>query len=196
MPCQNVDDILTFISASNYFTSLDMKSSYHQIPVRAEDQEKTAFVTTDSLYHWLRLPFGLKTAGATYNRAMFFIFKDMINKEILVYLDDILIFSKTFDQHLQTLRKVIRRLSDHRFKLNPIKCLFSLREITYLGYTINKFGFAPDPEKIKAVVEFPVPKNVKDVQAFIGLTSFYRKFIQNFSRIAKPLSLLTKLLAA
>ena len=191
-PLHNIEDILTFIGPSNYFTSLDLKSGYYQIPINEADAEKTAFVTPEGLWEFKVMSMGLKTAPLTFQRLINEALDGLLNTKVLVYLDDILIFSSTFEDHLATLEEVFKRLKEYNLQLNLVKCLFGLSEITYLGFTFNKHGMTPDPSNITCILNCSRPLTVKQLLSFLGMASFYRKFIPGFSSIAKALIQLTK----
>ncbi|XP_011699787.1 PREDICTED: uncharacterized protein LOC105457055 [Wasmannia auropunctata] len=156
------------------------------------DKCKTAFSTPYGHYEFNRMPFGLKNAPATFQRAMNSILAGIQGIRCLVYLDDIVIYGPSLQEHNRRLIEVLNRLREHNLKLQSNKCEFLRKEVTYLGHIITEDGIKPDPEKLRAVREFPVPKKVKDIQSFLGLAGYYRKFIENFSKIAKPLTKLTR----
>lgn len=191
-PLPRIDDSLAALDGSGYFTCLDLKSGYHQIEINEDDRPKTAFVTCDGLFEWRVMPFGLTNAPATFQRTMDVVLSGLKFNTCLVYLDDILIFSKTFDDHLLRLGKVLRRLSDANLTLNLAKSKFCLPQITYLGHVVGQDGLQPDPDKIAAVREFPVPKDVTGVRSFLGLCSYYRRFIDKFANRATALTRLLK----
>ncbi|KMQ85846.1 enzymatic polyprotein endonuclease reverse [Lasius niger] len=191
-PLPNITDILDQLGNAKYFTTLDLASGYHQIPMEESDKNKTAFSTPYGHYEYNRMPFGLKNAPATFQRLMNSILTGMQGIKCLVYLDDIVIYGASLQEHNKRLIEVLRRLRENNLKLQPDKCEFLRKEVTYLGHIITENGISPDPSKLEAVKNFPTPTKVKDVQAFIGLAGYYRRFIENFSKIAKPLTKLTK----
>lgn len=191
-PLPNITDILDQLGNAKYFTTLDLASGYHQIPMANNDKNKTAFSTPYGHYEFNRMPFGLKNAPATFQRLMNAVLTGLQGIKCLIYLDDIVIFGASFQEHNKRLIEVLRRLRENNLKLQPDKCEFLRKEVTYLGHIITENGISPDPSKLEAVKNFPTPKKVKDIQAFIGLAGYYRKFIENFSKIAKPLTKLTK----
>lgn len=191
-PLPNIQDSLDALEGAKYFTSLDMKSGYYQIEMNPNDRQKTAFITQDGLYEFKVMPFGLTNAPATFQRCMDVILSGLKYNSVLVYLDDILIFSNTFEQHLRRIETVFIRLLDANLRLNPSKCSFCLPEITYLGIKVTAEGQYPDEEKIKAVASFETPKNVRDIRSFVSLCSYYRKFVHKFAEKAKPLTTLIK----
>ncbi|KMQ85186.1 enzymatic polyprotein endonuclease reverse, partial [Lasius niger] len=191
-PLPNITDILDQLGNAKYFTTLDLASGYHQIPMAEHDKKKTAFSTPYGHYEFNRMPFGLRNAPATFQRLMNSVLIGMQGLRCLVYLDDIVIYGSSLEDHNKRLTEVLRRLRENNLKLQPEKCEFLRKEVIYLGHIISENGIMPDPSKLTAVKNFPIPKKVKDIQAFIGLAGYYRKFIEDFSRIAKPLTKLTK----
>lgn len=170
-----------------------MFSGYWQVPIAEDSKQYTAFVTQgQGSYEFNVLSFGLCNAPATFQELVDKVLGDLKWKEILSYIDDIIVFSETLEEHLAKLEKVFRRLREANLTLKPSKCHFLQKEVNILGYTVSAEGIKPDVSKIKAVQEFPRPKKVKDIQSFVGLCNFYRKFIQNFAVIARPLHEATK----
>ncbi|KAL6419702.1 hypothetical protein ACFW04_011267 [Cataglyphis niger] len=180
-PLPNITDILDQLGNAKYFTTQDLASGYHQIPMTEKDKNKTAFSTPYGHYEFNRMPFELKNAPATFQRLMNSMLIGMQGLKCLIYLDDIVIYIE-----------VLQRLRENNLKLQSDKCEFLRKEVIYLGHIISENGISPDPSKLIAIKEFPTPKKVKDVQSFIGLAGYYRKFMEDFSKIAKPLTKLTK----
>jgi hypothetical protein len=168
----------------NIFQRLDLKSGYHQIRMREGDEWKTTFKTNEGLYEWLVMPFFLTNAPSTFMRLMNEVLKDFIRKFVIVYLDDLLIFSKTEVEHLKHLVAVMRRLQQHKLLINMKKSSFMRTELIYLSFVISANELKIDPKKIKVIKNWPSPKSVFEVRSFHCLDSFYRKFIQNFSGIS------------
>jgi hypothetical protein len=183
-PLPRMDDLMDCLSGANYFSKIDLKSGYHQIRMREGDEWKTTFKTNEGLYEWLVMPFGLTNAPSTFMRLMNEVLKDFIGKFIVVYLDDILIFSKTREEHLRHLAAVMRRLQQEKLLINLEKCSFMKTELIYLGFVISANELKMDPEKVDVIRKWPSPRNIFEVQSFHGLASFYRKFIRNFSGIS------------
>ena len=154
--------------------------------------EKTAFVTNEGHYEWLVMPMGLKNSGATFQRILQEILGPYLYKGAINYLDDIIIYSETIEEHSKLLDAILQRLIDHGVKLKLEKCKFAQSEVTYLGYVISHNQVKPSEKKTKAIREFPAPKSVTCLRRFLGLSQYYRKFIENFSRKAKPLTRLTR----
>ena len=191
-PLPNIDEILDQLGNAKYFTTLDLASGYHQIPMAEHDKPKTAFSTPYGHYEYNRMPFGLKNAPATFQRLMNSVLTGMQGLRCLVYLDDIVIYGSSLKEHNKRLEEVLLRLREANLKLQPDKCEFLRKEVNYLGHIISEDGIAPDPGKLQAIKDFPEPRKVKDIQSFIGLAGYYRKFISDFSKIAKPMTKLTK----
>ena len=183
-----IDSTLDALAGAQWFSALDLKSGYWQVPLAEEDKCKTAF-TVGPLGFWEceRMPFGLTNAPATFQRLMEDCMGDLHLKFCLLYLDDVIIFSRTYDEHLERLSAVFEKLRDAGLKLSPTKCHFFKKEIKYLGHVISSKGIAVDAGKISCVKDWPEPKTVTELQRFLGFTSFYRRFIKGFAKIAKPL---------
>ncbi|RWR99798.1 Retrovirus-related Pol polyprotein from transposon 17.6-like protein, partial [Dinothrombium tinctorium] len=171
-PPPRIDDILDLLSGSKYFKTLDLISGYWQIPLEDGDKEKTAFISPIGLYHFKVMPFSLCNAPATFQRLMNDVLRSYINRICVVYLDDIIVFSKTFDEHIQRLHKIFNALSEANLSFQPDKCEFCKTEINYLGHVISREGIQPDSDKISVVKNFLDPKKVRDVRSFLGLASY------------------------
>ena len=191
-PLPRIEELLDRLHGARYFSKIDLHSGYHQIRVREADIAKTAFVTRYGSFEYLVMPFGLCNAPATFQRIMNTILRDGLDKFVLVFLDDILIFSRTKEEHEQHIRTILERLRTEKFFGRLKKCDFFKTEVEYLGFDVGAYGIKPSLSKVQAMADWPVPTSVKDVRSFLGLASFYRKFIQFFSEIAAPLTDLTK----
>lgn len=191
-PLPNIVETLDYLGGCRYFTTLDMTSGYHQIPMAKKSQEKTAFIVDSGLYEYTRMPFGLRNAPASFQRMMDGVLRGLKPERCLVYLDDIIVFSDTMEGHVERLRDVFRRLDDAGLSLKIGKCHFASSSVNYLGHVIGNEGIRPEPAKIEAVQSFPVPTCVKELQSFLGLANYYRRFVNGFASIAKPLTNLLK----
>ena len=184
-----IDETLDALAGAKYFTSLDLKSGYWQVEMEEEAKQYTAFTVGPlGFYECNRMPFGLKNAPATFQRLMQRVLGDLHLNGCVVYIDDIIIYTKTEKEHEDMLEKVFQRIREAGLKLSPKKCRFFQREIKCLGHVVSEEGIACDPGKTVAVSKWPVPANVKDLQRFLGFTGFYRRFIQDYARVARPLT--------
>ncbi|CAB4010089.1 Transposon Ty3-I Gag-Pol poly, partial [Paramuricea clavata] len=186
-PLPRIDESLDALNGAQWFTTLDLASGFNQVAVEEEDKPKTAFTTPFGLFEYNRMPFGLCGAPATFQRLMQSCLHDQIYQLLLVYLDDVIVFSKTFDEHLGRLEKVLTRLAQHGLKIKREKCSFLRKEVSYLGYVVSSDGVSTDPDKISVVKNWPVPKTVKELRSFLGFASYYRRFVKDFSKVADPL---------
>lgn len=186
-PLPRIDESLDALHGAKLFSTCDLASGFHQIAMDPDHQHKTAFATPFGLYEYTRMPFGLCNAPASFQRLMQQIFNDAVFQILLVYLDDIVIYSETVDEHLERLDFVFTRLQEHGLKLSPKKCHFFKQEISYLGYIVSAEGVSTSPEKIRVVRDWPRPQSVKDLRSFLGFSSYYRRFVPHFAQVAKPL---------
>ena len=190
-PLPRIDDTLDTLAGMNWFSTLDLKSGYWQVEMDPLDKEKTAFTTGRGLWQFKVMPFGLCNAPATFERLMERVLANLPLQTALVYLDDILIPGRTFSHHLTNLREVFQRLRAAKLKLSPQKCTLLQREVKFLGHIIGSAGVSTDPEKTRAVETWPTPTNLSELRSFLGLCSYYRRFVKGFADIARPLHQLT-----
>lgn len=190
-PLPRIEEALEALGQAKYFSTLDLTSGYWQVEVAEQDKHKTAFSTPVGLFEANRMPFGLQNAPATFQRLMTCCFGDLNFTHLLIYLDDLIIFAKTFDEHLERLQLVFDRLRQHGLKLKPSKCQLVKKEVQYLGHIVSSEGIKTDPEKISKVKNWPRPTSRKEVLQFLGFVGYYRRYVSNFSSIAAPLFCLT-----
>ena len=183
-----IDDLLDQLYGAKRFSKIDLTSGYWQIAIAAADRYKTAFRTRYGHYEFNVMPFGLTNAPATFQSLMNDIFRDMLDVCVVVYLDDILVYSKNDEDHEKHVRQVLQRLREHQLYARPSKCTFFTDTVEYLGHIIGPDGIKPNPALVKAIVEFPQPRTLKELQSFLGLANYYRKFIKNYSKISLPLT--------
>jgi hypothetical protein len=191
-PLPRIDTILEKFEGSKWFSTMDMASGYWQIEMEEQDIEKTAFITHEGLYEWVVMPFGLTNAPATFQRTMQLALGELFYTIAPVYIDDIIVHSETFENHLNDLKQVFERIREANLKLGPKKCKFCFEEIKFLGHIIGKDGIKTDPAKIEKVKNYPKPVNLTQLRGFLGLAKYYRRFIKDFAKIAKSLNELTK----
>ena len=191
-PLPRVDDTLDTLAHARWFTTLDLISGYWQVAVHPDDREKNAFCTPNGLFEFKVMPFGLCNAPATFQRLMDSVLAGLQWSTCLVYLDDIIIVGKTFADHLNNLRQVFDRIRGAGLKLQPAKCVLCTHEVTFLGHIVSAAGITTDPSKTDKVTSWPTPTTKREVQQFLGLANYYRRFIKHFASIAKPLHRLTE----
>ena len=191
-PLPLISDIFSYLDGSTYFSTLDLLSGFFQIPIKEEDKHKTAIITADGLYEFNVTSMGLKHSPATFQRVMDQLLAGLKWNSVLVYLDDIVVLSRNFDEQVERLEVVLSRLQEANMTLKPTKCAFAYQKVHLLGHIISKEGIQPDPMKIEAIQKFPKLKKVKDVRSFLGLSGYYRRFVKNYADIARPLTNLTK----
>ncbi|XP_078472915.1 LOW QUALITY PROTEIN: uncharacterized protein LOC144734543 [Lampetra planeri] len=190
-PIPRIDDTFDSLAGARYFSTLDLASGYWQVEMTEEDRPKTAFTTPMGLFEFRVLPFGLTNAPATFQRLMELVMRGLQWEQCLIYLDDVIVFSRSLSEHWSRLREVFQRLRAAHLKLKPRKCYIAQREVGYLGHRVSEAGVSTDPEKVRAVVDWPRPRNLTEIRSFLGLATYYRRFVKGFSEIARPLTQLT-----
>ncbi len=191
-PLPLVPAALEQLRKARFYTKLDLRSAYNLVRIREGDEWKTAFSTCTGHYEYLVMPFGLSISPAVFQSFINDVFRDMLNRQVVVYIDDILIYSDTLEDHVQHVRAVLQRLIQYQLFAKIEKCDFHQTSISFLGYIISPGGVAMDEGKVKAVVEWPRPTTLKELQRFLGFANFYRRFIRGFSMVAEPLTALVR----
>uniref|UniRef100_A0AB38Z1K8 RNA-directed DNA polymerase n=1 Tax=Biju errantivirus TaxID=3078397 RepID=A0AB38Z1K8_9VIRU len=187
-PMPEISHILDQLGNNKYFTTLDLASGFHQIKMNPKDIEKTAFSVNNGKYEFLRMPFGLKNGPAIFQRAIDDVLRKYIGKICYVYIDDVIVFGKTFHETLKNLNTILRTLNDANLKVQLSKSEFLHDKIEFLGYIVSANGIQPNGKKIETIAKYPCPKNLKELRSFLGMMSYYRRFIKDFAKIAKPLT--------
>nr|ABA97145.1 retrotransposon protein, putative, Ty3-gypsy subclass [Oryza sativa Japonica Group] len=191
-PLPRIDDLFDQLKGATMFSKIDLRSGYHQLRIREEDIPKTAFITRYGLFECTDMSFGLTNAPAFFMNLMNKVFMEFLDKFVVVFIDDILIYSKSKEEHEQHLRLVLEKLKEHQLYAKFSKCDFWLKEVQFLGHIVNAQGVAVDPANVESVTKWTPPKTVTQVRSFLGLAGYYRRFIENFSKIAKPMTQLLK----
>jgi hypothetical protein len=191
-PLPHITATLDKLRGAKYLSTLDLKNGYWQVPLTPQSRPITAFtVPGKGLMQFRVMPFGLHSAPATFQRLLDTVLGPELEPHVFVYLDDIIVASPSFDTHLQHLAEVFRRLREANLRLNAEKCHFCRGELRYLGHIINRDGIHTDPAKISAITQWPTPTTVRKIRQFIGMASWYRRFVKNFSTLSAPLTRLT-----
>jgi len=191
-PLPRIDTCLESLGGNRYYSTLDMRSAYWQVKVAEKDVEKTCFVTRKGVFAFKVLSYGLVDAPSTFQRLVDLAFAGLTWEVCLTYLDDVVVFGRGFKEHLERLELVFDRLRKANLKLKPTKCQLFQTGVKFLGSAVSEAGIEPDPEKVEAVASWPRPKNVTEVRAFVALASYYRRHIEHFADIARPLHALTR----
>src|SRR3954468_13811425 len=190
-PIPLIDNLTDQLHGAQIFTKIDLRSGYNQIRIHEDDIEKTTFRTHYRHFQYKVMPFGLTNAPATFQALVQDILRPLLDKLVIVYIDDILIFSKTDAEHCEHIRQVLALLRQHKLYGKISKCEFFKTSVSYLGHIISNQGIATDPEKVEAIQAWPVPKSLKELQSFLGICNYYRRFVPHYSSIAAPLTQLT-----
>ncbi|KAK3085975.1 hypothetical protein FSP39_011528 [Pinctada imbricata] len=191
-PLPRVQDCLDTVRGSVYFSTFDITSGYHQVPVKKEDVPKTAFVTKYGLYEFKTMPMGLSTASATFQRLMELVLQGLNWTTCIIYLDDIVCFATTFEEHMVRVDQVLASIGESGLKLKPEKCSLLQDRVNFLGHVVSKDGILPSNENVAKILKWTSPKSVTEIRQFLGMTSYYRRFIKDYAIIARPLINLTK----
>ena len=191
-PLPWIDELFDQLGGSQFYSKIDLRSGYHQLKIREEDVPKTAFRTRYGHFEFLVMPFGLTNAPAAFMDLMNRVFRPYLDQFVIVFIDDILVYSKTWEEHVQHLRIVLQTLREHQLYAKKEKCDFWLTEVKFLGHVISEQGISVDPSKIETVLQWERPKNVVEIRSFLGLAGYYRRFVKDFSSIAAPMTRLTK----
>ena len=191
-PLPHIDKLLLRLDGAKVFSKLDLCDGYHQLPIAKDDQLKTAFTTRYGTFQWTVMPFGLCNAPSTFQRVMNQVFFMLLDHSVVVYLDDILIYSHTIAAHCALLKEVFALLAKYQLHVKESKCHLFLSNVEFLGYLVDSRGITMQPGKVVAIKEWVVPMSINEVQQFLGLANYYRRFIFRFSELASPLTRLTR----
>lgn len=191
-PIPNINETLTRLNKAKIFTKLDVVVAFNKIRIKEGYKHLTSFNIRFGQYEYLVMPFGLCNAPATFQSYINSLVLDYLDQFCTAYLDDVLVYSKNKEEHIEHVNKVLKRLKDRGLQLDIDKCEFNVKTVKYLGLIVGVNGIQMDPEKVEAILNWEVPASVKDVQAFLGFVNFYRRFIRHFSRLSRPLTELTK----
>ncbi|XP_051953222.1 retrovirus-related Pol polyprotein from transposon opus [Xyrauchen texanus] len=187
----NLEEVFSTLTGSNWFSVLDLKSGFYQIGMEETDKCKTAFVCPLGFWEFNRMPQGITNAPSTFQRLMERCMGDLNRKQVLVFIDDLIVFSKTLEEHESRLLQVLNRLKEYGLKLSPEKCRFFQTSVRYLGHIVSRDGVETDPAKVEALKTWPKPTNLKELRSFLGFAGYYRRFVREYSKIIKPLTDLT-----
>ena len=194
-PLPHIDTCLGSMNGAVFFSTLNLRSGYHAIPIKDQDRDKTAFITRRGCFRYKVLPFGLTTAPSVFQRLMDLVLCGLTYITCLVYLDDIIVYSRHFDSHVQRLQEVFERLRGANLKLHVKKCCLFQRKVAFLGHVISEAGIEVQDDKVAAVRDWPTPQNLSELRSFLGLCSYYRRFIPGFADVAAPLHALQRMQA-
>jgi len=191
-PLPLMQELQDRVQGAQWFTKMDLKNGFHLIRIWEGDEWKMAFRTRYRLYEFQVMPFGLTNAPSTFQDMMNHVFSDMLDTGLLAYMDDILVYAKTQEEYDEKVKEVLTRLTENRLAVSPDKCVWRVQDVEFLGYIIGREGIKMSREKVEAVLSWRTPESLADTQSFLGFANFYRRFIQDYSRIAHPLTELTK----
>lgn len=187
-PIPNVESLFDKLGRSQYFSTIDLAKGFHQILVDEKDRMKTAFSTPQGHFEFKRMPFGLKNAPATFQRMINYVLQEFINKICVVYLDDILIFSTSIQEHVEAINNIFNKLREFNLKIQIDKCKFFAKSTEYLGHVLTRDGIKPNEKKIEVIRNIHLPKTPKQIKSFLGITGYYRKFIKDYAKVAQPMT--------
>lgn len=191
-PIPETNEVLAHLGKNKYFSVIDLKSGFHQIPLHEDDIEKTSFSVNNGKYEFMRLPFGLKNAPSIFQRALDDILREHIGKICYVYIDDIIVFSEDVERHFQNLETIFETLQQSNLRVQLDKCEFLKPEVEFLGFIVSSDGIKANPAKVEAITKFPYPRTLRDLRSFLGLSGFYRRFIKDYAKLAKSLTALLR----
>ena len=184
-----IEEVFDVLHGAKYFSTIDMKAGYHQVEIEDHHKERTAFTVGPlGFYEYIKMPFGLSNSPATYQRLMEEVLGDYNMTICVIYLDDLIIFSSSFEEHLRHLDMVLTRLREKNLKLSPEKCYFIQERVNFLGHIVSSQGIETDPAKIEKILNWPTPSNAKELRSFIAFAGYYHRFVKDFSKITRPLS--------
>jgi len=187
-----MQELQDWVQGAQWFTKMDLKNGFHLIRMKEGDEWKTAFRTRYGLFEFQVMPFSLTNAPSTFQDMMNHILSDLLDVGVLAYMDDILVYAKTEEEHDRLVKEVLGRLQENGLAVSPEKCVWKTQEVKFLGYVIGRDGIKMAKEKVETVLEWRTPKSLTEVQSFLGFANFYRQFIQDYSWVARPLTELTK----
>ena len=187
-PIPRTEDCLDAVAVAVIFSTFDITSAYHQVPLRESDIPKTAFTTKYGLYEYMTMPFGICNATATFQRLMELALSGLQWTTCLIFLDDVISFSSSFDQHVCDLRSILTRIRDAGLKLKPSKSQLFCSEVSFLGHVISEKGVLPNPDNVQKLRDWAVPQTQKQVRSFLGLGNYYRRFVKDYLKLVKPLT--------
>jgi hypothetical protein len=182
----DISVVLSNLIGNEYFSTLDLAMGFYQLELKEKDREKTAFSVNNGKYEFNRLPMGLKNSPSIFQRVMDDVLREYIGKICHVYIDDIIVFGKNLEDHIKNLSMVLNALSKANFKIQPDKSEFLRKEVSFLGFTITKEGIKPSEDKVLAIKEYPEPKNLRELRSFLGLSGYYRRFVRDYAKLARP----------
>lgn len=191
-PIPLIDDILDSLNGCKFFSTLDIKGAFYNIGLAKNSRDYTSFTANNFKYRWTRMPQGLSNSPITWQSAINTILVDLIAKGVYVCLDDVIVYAKSREEHDKILRQVLKSFKQHNSKMKISKCKFYARKFEYLGHILSETGITANPKKIDAIKSFNHPTSVKHVQSFLGLATYFRRYVKNFAKISKPLTLLLK----